>query len=93
MQVAEILSDITSLRACGHTEALALVTVASEDTRAEKNQSVTASHQDSKFGALQRAKELVSLHYEVKSRHANGEVDHELQQAREAVERVLRELS
>ena len=42
---------------------------------------------------LQRAKELVNLHYEVKSRHASGEVDEELRVSRENVDRVLRELS
>jgi hypothetical protein len=42
---------------------------------------------------LQRAKELVELHYEVKARHVNGQVDTALQQARSDVEQVLRELS
>ena len=42
---------------------------------------------------LQRAKELVELHSEVKSRHANGEVDDALQQARAQVYEVLRQLS
>jgi hypothetical protein len=35
---------------------------------------------------------LVELHYEIKARHANGTVDDELAQAREQVNRVLREL-
>lgn len=42
---------------------------------------------------LRRAKELVELHYEVKSRHIYGQIDEELRQAREGVERVLRELA
>lgn len=42
---------------------------------------------------LRRAKELVELHCEVRSRHVNGEVDEALRRAREDVQRVLRELS
>lgn len=42
---------------------------------------------------LQRAKELVALHYEMKSKHANGEVDDELQKARAQVDLVLDDLS
>lgn len=42
---------------------------------------------------LRRAKELVELHYEVKSRDIYGQIDEELRQAREGVERVLRELA
>lgn len=41
---------------------------------------------------VSRAKELVDLHYEVKSRHANGSVDEALSRAREDVQRVLWEL-
>lgn len=74
-------------------EALSLVTVSSADVRTEDDPSMTANNQAAKHEALQRAKELVQLHYEVKSRHANGKVDNELQQAREAVERVVMELS
>lgn len=42
---------------------------------------------------VHRAKELVQLHYEVKSRHANGEVDDALRRAREDVEYVMRALA
>jgi len=41
---------------------------------------------------LRRAKELVKLHYEFKSRHSSGEVDDALRKAREDVEQVLSEL-
>lgn len=41
---------------------------------------------------LRRAKELVDLHYEMKTKYALGTVDEELTRAREEVNRVLREL-
>ncbi|KAL5360036.1 hypothetical protein BJX96DRAFT_149583 [Aspergillus floccosus] len=96
MQVAEILSDLTSLRVCDHHDALALVTVneriavpmPEDDSATSKAHAEEQSNED-----LQRAKELVELHYEIKARHANGTVDDELAHAREQVNRVLRELS
>ncbi|KAJ5116071.1 hypothetical protein N7456_000419 [Penicillium angulare] len=96
MQVAEILSDVTSLRVCGHNEALSLVSV--NRSIAGPNDSATNSGVGQngsdlkKQEDLQRAKELVKFHYEVKSRHANGEVDDDLKNARQNVDRVLREL-
>ncbi|KAL1974454.1 hypothetical protein VTN31DRAFT_4658 [Thermomyces dupontii] len=91
MQVAEILSDLTSLRACGQAEALALVNV-NQPARVETAQ-VTASEEK-----LTRARELVDLHYGVKLKHWNGpgaepKLDAELRFARENVNRVLKELS
>ncbi|KAJ5210459.1 hypothetical protein N7491_010265 [Penicillium cf. griseofulvum] len=96
MQVAEILSDINSLRVCGHNEALALVNVHKSITASDSaetgstlaDKSLTVDETD-----LRRAKELVELHYEVKARHANGTIDEELSQARKDVRRVLTELS
>ncbi|KAJ6024276.1 hypothetical protein N7540_005073 [Penicillium herquei] len=97
MQVAEILSDITSLRVCGHNEALALVTVNQATPGAISGDNGVGagcgSDELKKKEDLRRAKELVNLHYEVKSRHANGEVDDGLQKAREDVAAVLRELA
>ncbi|CDM32230.1 hypothetical protein DTO006G1_2196 [Penicillium roqueforti] len=96
MQVAEILSDINSLRVCGHNEALALVDVHKNGTASGSTKSGSAladqSPADDKAD-LRRAKELVELHYEVKARHANGTVDEGLRQARQDVRRVLTELS
>lgn len=66
------------------------------DTGDASAENVTAgadNAQHVKKDNLRKAKELVELHYEVKSRHINGQVDEELRQAREGVERVLRELS
>lgn len=51
------------------------------------------TEQNKKREDLRRAKELVRLHYEVKARHVNGEVDEELRRAREDVWRVLRKLA
>ncbi|KAJ5766576.1 uncharacterized protein N7511_004192 [Penicillium nucicola] len=90
MQVAEILSDINSLRVCGHNEALALVNVHKKGANPE---STGAANTPTDQNDLRRAKELVELHYEVKARHANGTVDEELNRAREDVRRVLRDLS
>ncbi|OJJ79854.1 uncharacterized protein ASPGLDRAFT_69757 [Aspergillus glaucus CBS 516.65] len=101
MQVAEILSDITSLRVCDHTDALTLVTVnerlparaPSQETQSQtQSQSQAQSHRDSNED-LRRAKELVDLHHELKTRHANGTVDEELARARESVRKVLKELT
>ncbi|CAI7574677.1 unnamed protein product [Penicillium glandicola] len=96
MQVAEILSDINSLRVCGHNEALALVNVHKNITASDSTE--TSSTLSDKSPAddnadLRRAKELVELHYEVKARHVDGTVDEQLSQARQDVRRVLTELS
>ncbi|PWY70345.1 hypothetical protein BO94DRAFT_539809 [Aspergillus sclerotioniger CBS 115572] len=103
MQVAEILSDLTSLRVCDHHDALALVTVneriplAADSTQPSTIAAIQASAGTNQDGYenedLRRAKELVDLHYEIKARHALGTVDEELSSAREEVARVLRELS
>ncbi|KAJ5549324.1 hypothetical protein N7513_006558 [Penicillium frequentans] len=102
MQVAEILSDITSLRVCGHNEALSLVnahkSVTGTSDTATNSPAVNISDEapgtqpNKKHEDLRRAKELVKLHYEFKSRHSNGEVDDALRKARENVELVLSEL-
>ncbi|PWY68322.1 hypothetical protein BO83DRAFT_429222 [Aspergillus eucalypticola CBS 122712] len=103
MQVAEILSDLTSLRVCDYHDALALVTVneripQTTDQLNLKATGTTPSDSGLDSGScenedLRRAKELVDLHYEFKARHALGTVDEELSRAREEVARVLRELS
>ncbi|KAJ5769382.1 hypothetical protein N7520_003941 [Penicillium odoratum] len=103
MQVAEILSDITSFRVCGHKEALSLVNANHSIPRADatdesKSPTVNASDEaptsplNKKQDDLRHAKELVKLHYEFKSRHTDGEVDVALRKAREDVNQVLNEL-
>ncbi|PWY92723.1 hypothetical protein BO70DRAFT_357861 [Aspergillus heteromorphus CBS 117.55] len=99
MQVAEILSDLTSLRVCDHHDALALVTVHERIPHPTEQPPLESIEMDSNLTLdpqanedLRRAKELVELHYEIKARHAQGTVDEELVRAREEVNRVLREL-
>ncbi|KAJ5902561.1 hypothetical protein N7495_003089 [Penicillium taxi] len=89
MQVAEILADITSLKACGHEEALALVNV-HKSTAPPDDSPIQLNKRDQD---LHRAKELVNLHYEVKKRYQDGEVDEELRRAREDVDQVIWDLS
>ncbi|KAL1999615.1 hypothetical protein VTN02DRAFT_4272 [Thermoascus thermophilus] len=87
MQVAEVLSDLTSLRACGHKEALALVSVHKPP---EPGPAGAAQSPD-----LQRARDLIDLHYGVKVKHVQhhgAAVDEDLRRAREDVNRVLAEL-
>ncbi|KAJ5594082.1 uncharacterized protein N7459_000290 [Penicillium hispanicum] len=106
MQVAEILSDITSLQVCGHTEALALVNVhktvpsSTTSTTTEGGKPATTAESEDKIASQllkeedsRRANDLVQLHYEFKSQHANGEVDDALRRARRDVEQVLWELT
>ncbi|GAD99471.1 hypothetical protein AN2929.2 [Paecilomyces variotii No. 5] len=82
MQVAEILSDLTSLRACNHNEAIALVTVHRDGENAE-----SAKAEENQSPDLQRAKDLIDLHYNVKMKHMTGQqpgtVDEGLRKARE----------
>ncbi|EER25900.1 hypothetical protein D8B26_008224 [Coccidioides posadasii str. Silveira] len=98
MKVAEILSDLTSLRACEHADAAALLNVgktAPGSANPQDASSAVASSQ-SMNPDLQRAKDLIDLHKEVKLRHQRyqngGLVDKDLRQARDDVSRVLWEL-
>ncbi|KAE8348304.1 hypothetical protein BDV28DRAFT_143842 [Aspergillus coremiiformis] len=96
MQVAEILSDLTSLQACDHSDALTLVTVhkriSAESAPTDGNCAATSQQGEQINDDLRRAKELVDLHYEIKARHADGTVDEDLEHMREDVNRVLRDL-
>ncbi|PYH47959.1 uncharacterized protein BP01DRAFT_354490 [Aspergillus saccharolyticus JOP 1030-1] len=99
MQVAEILSDLTSLRVCDYHDALALVTTHERlDSQAVEGQSQPGSREQTpalqmEKDQLRQAKELVALHHDVKARHARGTVDEELTALRVDVQRVLLELS
>ncbi|KLJ07258.1 hypothetical protein EMPG_17255 [Blastomyces silverae] len=77
MKVAEVLSDLTSLRVCGHAEALALVnvyaTIANQEQHQQQEQNqphvgqvpspnTTNSHPTALSEDLRRAKDLVELH-------------------------------
>ncbi|PGH28751.1 hypothetical protein GX50_08508 [[Emmonsia] crescens] len=103
MKVAEILSDLTSLRVCGHAEALALVNVYKTTSNSEQQkhagQGPSPTSSDSAPTAqsedLRRAKDLVELHNDVTLKQLNrqsGGLNEELRKARQDVDRVLREL-
>ncbi|OAX83282.1 hypothetical protein ACJ72_02355 [Emergomyces africanus] len=104
MKVAEILSDLTSLRACGHDEALDLVTAHKTIPNSEQQQqprgnvpspvgndsTSTAESED-----LRRAKDLVELHNDITLKQLNsqtGGLNEELRKARRDVDLVLQEL-
>ncbi|GBF61909.1 hypothetical protein TMEN_4429 [Trichophyton mentagrophytes] len=84
MQVAGVLSDLASLRACDHADALALVNI----HKAEQ------THGRSQNQDVQRATELIELHRNMKEHHIyqNGGVDAALQQSRMDVDAVLAKL-
>ncbi|KAF7195254.1 hypothetical protein HII31_03460 [Pseudocercospora fuligena] len=87
MRVAEFLSDLTSLQVCDPNAALALVSARPEkDAQANGQPDKNDNDQD-----LKRAKDLLSLHSEVKVAHVDG-TDKELKQARADVAKVLRTL-
>ncbi|KAL4974933.1 hypothetical protein BDW66DRAFT_77753 [Aspergillus desertorum] len=88
MKVAEILSDLTSLRACDYNDALNLVTVNERITPSE-----TATQWVAANDHVRLASELVELQYEMKTTHKDGRVDDQLRRGREEVNRVLRELA
>ncbi|KAL2008824.1 hypothetical protein VTN00DRAFT_7018 [Thermoascus crustaceus] len=99
MQVAEVLSDLTSLRACGHKEALVLVNVHKQQEPGTAGVPQVEPTQEPDCGAqnpdLQRAKDLIDLHYGVKVKHVQDHgatVDEDLRRSREDVNRVLAEL-
>jgi hypothetical protein len=81
-----------------YNDALALVTVNERLNEARvplddrSKAAVSKRQQEQQSDDLRRAKELVNLHYEMKTKYALGSVDEELTRAREEVNRVLREL-
>ncbi|RAK78627.1 uncharacterized protein BO72DRAFT_374919 [Aspergillus fijiensis CBS 313.89] len=98
MQVAEILSDLTSLRVCDYNDALALVTIQERlDSHPDEKQSQPSNREETpalqqEKDQLRQAKELVELHHDFKARHALGTVDEGLANLRQDVQRVLLEL-
>ncbi|KAK4897358.1 hypothetical protein LTR27_004878 [Elasticomyces elasticus] len=89
MRVAEILSDLTTLYLADPKAALALVTA--RDAEDGVSRKVTDVRHEDDDPDLKRARDLVQLHAEVKVAHQDG-TDKELNEAREAVAKVLREL-
>ncbi|KAF2799097.1 hypothetical protein K505DRAFT_231790 [Melanomma pulvis-pyrius CBS 109.77] len=102
MVLAEILSDLVSLRVCDPTAALALVT-ASPKPKTTTTTTDPSHVQDQRGGGggaqkdddddddvdLRRAKELVELHYSVREAHRRGELGRALTEARERVQRAV----
>ncbi|KAL8927654.1 MAG: hypothetical protein Q9172_001283 [Xanthocarpia lactea] len=96
MQLALILSDLTSLRVCDHAAALALVSTrapasdisAPAVTRLHRSKD---THEVDNDPDMERAMDLIELHQEVKMKHGRGE-DQGLTQARKDVDAVLVEL-
>ncbi|GAB7354073.1 hypothetical protein MBLNU459_g4649t1 [Dothideomycetes sp. NU459] len=89
MRIAEILSDLASLRACDASAALALVSArphAPSELAAQFISTSASSIQEDVH--LIRAQDLLLLHASVKVAH-HGNIDSELMQAREDVNTAL----
>ncbi|EUC37432.1 hypothetical protein COCCADRAFT_22977 [Bipolaris zeicola 26-R-13] len=98
MQLAEILSDIVSLRVCDPAAALALVSARPDSSPSTTTQDTTApaepnttptTQQDESDPDLKRAKDLLKLHFEVKEAQKRGELSRGLEEARAMVERAV----
>ncbi|KAI9886410.1 MAG: translation initiation factor eIF4A [Watsoniomyces obsoletus] len=106
MKIAEILSDLTSLRVCGPAEALALVhasrTVSSTSDdvvgmTGEKKDATTGSNiktdkNNDDDSEVQKIYELMKLHESIKKRGQDNSTDSGLEKARREVERVMRSI-
>ncbi|KAH8732946.1 hypothetical protein GQ44DRAFT_601683 [Phaeosphaeriaceae sp. PMI808] len=91
IRLAEILSDLVSLRVCHPNAALALVSAqphpSSQKPESESKRSDAAM--DEQDEDLKRAKDLVKLHYDVREKHKRGELSRGLEEARAAVGRAV----
>ncbi|QDS68181.1 hypothetical protein FKW77_010481 [Venturia effusa] len=106
MKVAQVLSDLTSLRVCDQKAALDLVSARPSTTSTsagsveavrQHTAALLAGTKDDNDPDLQRAKDLVELHYAVKVKHLSkgtGEVeaDESLEDARHAVKVAMEEM-
>jgi hypothetical protein len=98
-----IRPTVGSDRSQGHEEAMNLVNAyqkpsssSIEDTpvRSESSEAITAEHEKSTSNPdLQRAKDLVELHYRVKLKYLEEGVGAELQKARDDVKDVCKNLA
>ncbi|KAL8781592.1 MAG: hypothetical protein Q9213_005942 [Squamulea squamosa] len=96
MQIASILSDLTSLRVCDHTAALALVATRAPANDTSNVKPIQSHESKDTHGTeydpdMERAMDLMELHQGVKMKYARGE-DQDLMQARKDVDAVLAEL-
>ncbi|KAF2278138.1 uncharacterized protein EI97DRAFT_356863, partial [Westerdykella ornata] len=89
MPLAEILSDLTSLRVCDPSAALALVsaraTSANESPTQLEAKTGNNEGEEEEDRDIRRAMELVKLHYEVREAQKRGELGRGLEEARRAV--------
>ncbi|TLD25897.1 Zinc finger transcription factor [Venturia nashicola] len=106
MKVAQVLSDLTSLRVCNQKAALDLVSArpgtastgtGSVEAVRQRTAALLSGTNDENDPDLQRAKDLVELHYAVKVKHLSKgtggvEVDESLEDARHAVKVAMREM-
>ncbi|KAF2806722.1 uncharacterized protein BDZ99DRAFT_523296 [Mytilinidion resinicola] len=88
MQIAEILSDLTSLRVCDPAAALSLVSARPHPSPSSLKPITSATKKEDDTD-LKRAKDLVELHYAVKVAHGDGEPDQELVELRGSVRRAV----
>ncbi|KAL8745643.1 MAG: hypothetical protein Q9190_002247 [Brigantiaea leucoxantha] len=92
MQIASILSDLNSLRVCDHSAAIALVSARPPSSAKSPEPSTNSSKADSGNDPdMQRAIDLVELHYGLKVKHMNGE-DQGLTLARRNVDFIINKL-
>ncbi|OAP56795.1 hypothetical protein AYL99_08907 [Fonsecaea erecta] len=104
MQVAPFLSDLKSLSVCSHDAAIALVkpsviTTGDGTNLPQASSDATNGHprqplpEEQRDQDLQRANELVSLHYDVKLKYIETGPDPELVHAGKGVDCVIAALS
>ena len=100
MQPSHLLSDLSSLSEplCDHDAAIKLVSVhktpTSPPTNLDTNTKATTSNTSSENADLKRANDLISLHYDVKVKYAEGgNLGGEVMAARQMVAGVLSTLS
>ena len=90
LRLAELLSDLVSLRLASPAAALALVSArASTTTTSSETEPKTEKDEEEEDVDIARAKELVELHYGVKEAHRRGELARGLEEARGAVGRAV----
>lgn len=89
LQLAHLLSDLVSLRVCDPAAALALVSARPDTSSSGETVQKDDAGDSNADTDIQRAKELVELHYAVKEAHRRGELGDGLEEARASVERAV----
>lgn len=89
MKLAEVLSDLNTLRVCDHSAALALVSARPTPPSKASAPEAQTKREGDEDPDLQRAKDLLRLHNDVKVAHEHGRVDQGLLEARRMVKAAL----